>query len=59
MPCVIKYDHYDGEKLPRYKVITWCGKKPSNWMFQDAQHAALADKPICNSCKKAIKDALN
>ncbi len=61
MPCVIKYEYNDGERLPPSKQELWCGKKRSgfDWCFNDAQHAALADKPICNSCKAKIKKALD
>jgi hypothetical protein len=63
MPCVIKFDHDDGVKLPKHKIVTWCGKTPSNWMFQDAQHAALATEQgsriaVCRSCRAKIKQAL-
>jgi hypothetical protein len=63
MPCVIKYEHEDGVKLRKSKVKTWCGKEPSNWMFQDAQHAALhteqsAGIAVCRSCRAKIKKAL-
>ena len=62
MPCVIKYKYDDdGEKLPRHKQELWCSKKRTgfDWCFQDAQHAALADKPVCNSCRSNIKKALH
>tara|TARA_B100001057_G_scaffold71365_2_gene65570 strand:+ start:3852 stop:4046 length:195 start_codon:yes stop_codon:yes gene_type:complete len=61
MSCVIKYDHDDGERLPKHKQELWCGKSRAgfDWCFQDAQHAALADKPICNSCRANIKKALD
>jgi len=63
MPCVIKYDHDHGIRLRRSEIVTWCGKKPQNWMFEDAQHAALAVSKsrvsVCRSCRKSIKDALD
>lgn len=61
MPCVIKYEYEGGERLPPHKQELWCGKKRKghDWCFIDAQHAALADKPICNSCKANIKKALD
>ena len=61
MPCVIKYDHKDGERLSNHEVELWCGKDHNGfiWAFCNAQHAALADKPICNSCRAAIKKALD
>ena len=61
MPCVIKFDHDDGKKLPNHKIELWCGKNPKSaqWLFQDAQHAALADKPVCSSCRARIKNALD
>ena len=60
MPCVIKYDHEDGKKLPQHKTELWCGgDNKYGWLFQDAQHAALADKPVCNKCRANIKKALN
>lgn len=63
MPCVIKFEYDDGVKLPSHKVVTWCSKDPSNWMFQDAQHAALASEKsyriaVCRSCRAKIKKAL-
>lgn len=63
MSCVIKFDHDDGVKLRKSKVVTWCGKEPSNWMFTDAQHAALATEQgsrieVCRSCRAKIKQAL-
>lgn len=61
MACVIKHDHKDGVKLPRYERELWCGKLSEGghqWHFQDAQHAALADKPICNKCRGNIIKAL-
>lgn len=63
MACVIKYEYEDGIKLPKSEVVTWCGKKPSNWMFSDAQHAALATEQgsriaVCRSCRAKIKQAL-
>jgi hypothetical protein len=61
MPCIIKFDHEDGVRLIKSKVELWCGKKPKpfDWVFQDAQHAALADKPVCNKCRANIKKALD
>ena len=63
MPCVIKYDHDDGVKLRQAKIVTWCGKKPTRWMFEDAQHAAFSVMhsriSVCRSCRKNIKDALD
>lgn len=61
MPCVIKYTHEDGVELPRHKQILWCGRPRAafDFCFIDAQHAALADKPICKSCKAKIIEALN
>ncbi len=61
MPCVIKYEYDDGIKLKPNELVIWCGKKASGfeWLFQDAQHAALADKPICNKCRAAIKKSLD
>lgn len=61
MPCVIKYDHDDGVKLRKSKRILWCGRKHHgmDWSFVDAQHAALADKPVCNKCRANIKLALD
>lgn len=61
MPCVIKFDHEEGIPLKRSKLVLWCGKESSSfeWYFMDAQHAALADKPVCNSCRANIKRALD
>ena len=62
MPCVIKYEYDNGVKLAPHEHVLWCDKKRTgfDWVFTDAQHAALADKPICNQCKaniiKAIKE---
>ena len=61
MSCVIKYEYINGEKLPRHKQELWCGKfRGVEWCFVDAQHAALADKVICNECSsniiKSLKD---
>ncbi len=61
---IIKYDHDDGKKLPRHKRITWCGRKPNNWSFQDAQHALLSldqgqlAQP-CRSCLMKMKLVIN
>lgn len=57
MPCVIKYEFDDGIKLRKSKQPLWCGKTRKGsyqWVFSDAQHAALADKPICSCCKANI-----
>lgn len=61
MPCIIKYEYENGEKLEPHNQKLWCGKNRTgfDWCFTDAQHAALADKPICNKCKAEIKKALN
>ena len=61
MSCIIKFDHFDGKKLPHHKIELWCGKNPVplGWLFQDAQHAALADKPICKFCAANVKKALS
>lgn len=61
MPCVIKYEYDDGVLLKKWEQELWCGKKRGNlhWCFTDAQHAALADKPVCNKCKAAIKKVLD
>ena len=53
---VIKYTHDDGIKLliPQ----TWCkaGLKSNNeWLFQDAQHVALAVGGSVAPCKNCIK----
>lgn len=58
MPCVIKFDHDIGSKLSELRVILWFGGKKSGWVFQDAQYAALAGKPVCNKCRANIKLAL-
>ena len=60
MPCVIKYEYDNGVKLKRHEQALWCKKKRTgfDWVFNDAQHAALAGKPICNSCKANIIKAL-
>lgn len=56
MPCVIKFEYDDGVKLEPHDQKLWCGKKRTGleWVFCNAQHAALADKPICNSCRANI-----
>ena len=61
MPCVIKYHHDDGKEIRKCNKPLWCGKKYDGftWAFQDAQHAALADKPVCNKCRANIKKALD
>lgn len=61
MPCVIKFDHEDGKKLPQSKRVLWCDESRSffDWVFMDAQHAALSDKPVCNKCRANIKQALD
>jgi len=63
MSCVVKFEYQDGKKLSKSKVVTWCGKDPTNWMFTDAQHAALATEQgsrisVCRSCRSKIKQAL-
>lgn len=60
MPCVIKFEYNDGVKLNPNEYVLWCGKKPTgfDWLFSDAQHAALADKPICNTCRTNIIKSL-
>lgn len=60
MSCVIKYDYNNGLKLKPHEQVLWCKKDRTgfDWVFNGAQHAALADKPICNSCKANIIKAL-
>jgi hypothetical protein len=53
---VIKHEYNNGEKLLSPEL--WCGKtsEPNQWMFQDAQHAALAaGKSSIAPCKNCIK----
>ena len=58
---IIKYEYEDGVKL-KYPSV-WCGEEVKyDWMFQDAQHAALASTggiPQCKKCLKAIIKALS
>lgn len=54
---VIKFEYNDGIKLER--PIVWCGEDVTNnqWLFQDAQHVALAvggSIEPCSNCIKAI-----
>lgn len=63
---IIKYDHYDGVKLPLHQIETWCGHQPVafEWLFQDAQHAALCieqdgSQEPCKQCLKAIRDVID
>lgn len=60
MPCVIKYQWDDGKELPANEQPLWCDKVRTgfDWCFVDAQHAALADKPVCNKCRGNIIKAL-
>lgn len=59
---IIKYEYEDGTKLTLPAV--WCGAEVTlpQWLFQDAQHAALASEggiPQCKKCLKAIVKALS
>ena len=59
---VIKYEYNNGEKLPTPEL--WCGKEPAiaGFLFQDAQHIALASGGSiapCKNCIKAIIKALS
>ena len=54
---VIKLEHESGAKLDQ--PIVWCGYpiKYKQWLFQDAQHVALAvggSVEPCANCIKAI-----
>ena len=52
---IIKFEYDDGIKLEN--PILWCGKASSDfgWMFQDAQHVALAVGGSIQPCKNCIK----
>lgn len=54
---VIKFEHADGNKLKQ--PIVWCDYPITykQWLFQDAQHVALAvggSVEPCANCIKAI-----
>ena len=52
---IIKYEYNDGVKLQVPEV--WCGReiKYPSWLFQDAQHVALAVGSSMQPCKACIK----
>jgi hypothetical protein len=51
---IIKYTHDDGKEL--LKPTLWCGRENKlGWLFQDAQHAALAVGGSVAPCKNCIK----
>lgn len=53
---VIKYEYNDGKKL--IQPVTWCGRKvwrSHGFLFQDAQHVALASGGSVQPCKSCIK----
>lgn len=52
---VIKYTHKDGVKLDTPNA--WCGKKVNafDFVFNDAQHVALAVGGSVAPCKNCIK----
>ena len=60
---IIKYDYKDGEKLPKYEIITYCGYKlqPCDWYFTDAQHAicAMEQNTSIVPCKKCTDAMIN
>jgi len=60
MSCVIKFQYKDGVKLSKTNQVVWCGKQIENfdYLFLDAQHAALSDSHVCNSCKVNIVKSL-
>lgn len=53
---VIKNTHKDGKEL-QFPTL-WCGNEKARterWIFQDAQHVALAVGGSVQPCKKCIK----
>ena len=54
---IIKFEYENGVKLSA--PVVWCGRPAtySQWLFQDAQHAALSvngEIEPCRNCVKAI-----
>jgi hypothetical protein len=51
---IIKYRYDDGVKLTN--PILWCGRKSKHeWMFENADHAALSVEGSVQPCKNCIK----